>query len=707
MTDPGAAARVRARLAQPGVLWDEAAMAADIAALTPRDRAEILAEEWQAGRILTGPEEDRRRQMALSEISSGPEEGGPGLILSPGLAARTIRALLDLAQAPRPLLLHLPEEHRDWMWKSKILHCLTRVFCGLTEPFGPGDLVNLQTGMAFLDHLAPEVGVVAARAMGDDRLAGAARAALRKRFSGPLALAELEAVLAEDHLALLRAGLAVLCRAGPLAREVAGADDAAFADIPAVRAFAPGAIAETLERIEAIQSGRQPYKADGLMTVDEAQTVARAVGLALDERDERGLSVLARLWMGAAVAPDPKAKTMPSQSLTIALGNLAVGKPAPEAVMALRDVAGAVRHAGVKKKLDRMLPAARTALGRDPDRLLDLAMRGPLERPFLKLLKPALEGLLSRTHAQPAALWRDQLTGPDLWPLTSALIWEVDGRAHLLTGSAKALVWQARDGTTLPFAPDQSIRLWHPAEATEAERIAWRQAVLAGALDQPFAQAFREVYALPPDEAAGSESALFAGHAIAQIPAFGLSRRSGWRVSPSDRLVLRLDGRRFEFDAGIALYPGADGIGVTGAVRIAGPEKRFADLPPRLLSEALRAVDLLVTVGAAGVSDTARVTGVTGRLLWPGSTSLAMREALLRLVRPEARIEGRWLWLDGGLRINLATGRIDGDGTTLPPPAPKAAARAPARAPARADDPVMAAIWAAIGAYGLARGAAG
>jgi hypothetical protein len=134
----------------------------------------------------------------------------------------------------------------------------------------------------------------------------------------------------------------------------------------------------------------QPYAADKAFTIAESSVIARLVRVAL-ERDEPWLPpLLDALFRGVSVAPTT-AKTLPSQSVAIGIGHAIEACPTPEAVETLRAVLAEIRHAGVKKKLQRSLRAAEPSLGDRPEVALRLPADRPIGKAQLKTLTRALE----------------------------------------------------------------------------------------------------------------------------------------------------------------------------------------------------------------------------------------------------------------------------------------------------------------------------
>lgn len=116
-----------------------------------------------------------------------------------------------------------------------------------------------------------------------------------------------------------------------------------------------------LVRLEAIHAGDEPYRPDRAFAEREVEAITRAHAVAAALDAPWLAEVVGPTFARLAVAPTA-AKTVPSQSLIIRLAHEIADRPLPESVAALAAAAHDVRHAGVKKKLDHDLRAARKAL---------------------------------------------------------------------------------------------------------------------------------------------------------------------------------------------------------------------------------------------------------------------------------------------------------------------------------------------------------
>lgn len=199
---------------------------------------------------------------------------------------------------------------------------------------------------------------------------------------------------------------------------------------------------------------------------------------------------------------------------------------------------------------------------------------------------------------------------------------------HPVTGTiGRRLIWQASTDretwvTALPedatgWGPGWVVRLWHPVEAGAAEVAAWRDRITEAGIRQPFKQAFREVYRLTPaEEETRLYSNRFAGHILRYREANALMRVRGWSAAflgpwdggyHSDATRELAAGQwRASFlheAAGEASGPNYQiEFCSTDQVRFARRNGRLweaapvPEVPARVLSEAMRDVDLFVGV---------------------------------------------------------------------------------------------------------------
>jgi len=277
------------------------------------------------------------------------------------------------------------------------------------------------------------------------------------------------------------------------------------------------------------------------------------------------------------------------------------------------------------------------------------------------------------------------------------------------------------DSTGNPFEPDAKaeVSLWHPIDAERDEILAWRAFFEDRRIRQPFKQAHREVYLLTDAERnTGVYSNRFAAHVLKQHQFNALCAVRNWknklrllvdaefppahRVLPAWRLRAEywIEGVGDDYgadtnDAGVFNYVVTDQVrfyridtalnqaqaGSGSYAMYADPDDAtnepvdLEDIPPIVLSEILRDVDLFVGVASVGNDPNWADGGPEGRYLeyWHdysfgelSGTATTRRDVLARLV-PRLKIAQRcevgdkFLTVRGDIRtykIHLGSGNI-------------------------------------------------
>lgn len=181
--------------------------------------------------------------------------------------------------------------------------------------------------------------------------------------------------------------------------------------------------------------------------------------------------------------------------------------------------------------------------------------------------------------------------------------------------------WQDAHGQPVPAPTDDTqVQLWHPVLVPPAQVLAWRTRLDRAHLRQPLKQAYREVYLLtPPEERTRTYSNRMAAHLLKQHQFNALAKLRGWKYrllgaydkgyeSETATLALQTHQLQAEFlvnevaaddafnESGIWLYVSTDHVRFTRA-ETAVP---LPEVPPVVLSEVLRDVDLFVGVASVG-----------------------------------------------------------------------------------------------------------
>lgn len=279
------------------------------------------------------------------------------------------------------------------------------------------------------------------------------------------------------------------------------------------------------------------------------------------------------------------------------------------------------------------------------------------------------------------------------------LIWQIlQGPAGTPVRTAGG--WELTDplGRRIQPRADTPMRLWHPIEETVEEIRGWRDHLLRIGLRQPFKQAFREVYLLTPaEEESGTLSNRFAGHRLRYGQAKALLSERGWTGlslghwdgaggSEQGEAVKEVLGWQARWDMHLPWDSWeTDGYDAPAAFCLSGPirfhrtgedpsqEEEFpgpaplTEVPPLVLSEAMRDADLAVGVSSVGLDPQGQGD------YWHSynfgdltETAEMRRDALTRLlprlrVADRAELTDRFLRVRGDLRtyrIHLGSGNI-------------------------------------------------
>ncbi|WP_430463958.1 DUF4132 domain-containing protein [Tabrizicola sp.] len=330
---------------------------------------------------------------------------------------------------------------------------------------------------------------------------------------------------------------------------------------------------------------------------------AAARGLSADELDDR-LAPDHGLIPGPLILP-----AGPGQAIVTA-------RPTGLA-LSWRDAAGVV-HAAPPKTLRAAAPeAVRTAQARVK------AISAELTRQ-----KHRLQDALRRGRTWDHAAWRCACADHGtLGALARRLVWQAETGAG--PRSVLPVAAGAEDATGAPVdLRGARITLWHPLEATEDERQAWRTRLAGLGIVQPFRQVWRETYALTPAERATvTYSNRFAGHVLRQLQLRALADAQGWTArhlvafDAAEEAPLHLQMPAFGVQAEFLIRPAgvdcpvSDGgtyrFIVTDRIRFhrLDPGARFGrgvampltDVPPRAFSEVLRDADLFTSVASIGL----------------------------------------------------------------------------------------------------------
>jgi hypothetical protein len=264
-----------------------------------------------------------------------------------------------------------------------------------------------------------------------------------------------------------------------------------------------------------------------------------------------------------------------------------------------------------------------------PAEVADVAERLGIIRAAVVEERRRMEDRLASSRTWPEPIWRSRYADHPIGRVFGRrLIWWVGAPGEVGTaGLPDGDGWIGVDGHPLSLRPASVVRLWHPADADEAEIAAWRATVAAAALEQPLKQAHREVFRPLPRDLGLAADRRFAGRVVEHGHRRSLLRSRGWAVpalgawDQGDEAtafrdfedVLRAElryqavehvptGTRQE-RARLVAVRFVEESGAAAAAAGDPGSRTLADVPPRVFSEALRDVSLVAVVAGEARSD--------------------------------------------------------------------------------------------------------
>ena len=295
---------------------------------------------------------------------------------------------------------------------------------------------------------------------------------------------------------------------------------------------------------------------------------------------------------------------------------------------------------------NRRNPCQRPSKSTTPRSLKEIKAAATDLRKMLPAQRDRIENLYLEQKSWTYPSWRERyLDHPVVGTLARRLVWKFTNKESIGAGVYHEGRIVGRNGHALDWLDDSTrVELWHPMQEDPDEVLAWRDWLAELEIRQPFKQAHREVYLLTDAErTTRTYSNRFAAHVIKQHQFNALCAARGWKNKlrlmvddeyPPATLELPAWGLRAEFwveglgdnygadttEAGTYLYLATDqvrfysiearenyahagGGGYTAGYRGQGaPTGPIAleEIPPLVLSEVMRDVDMFVGVASVG-----------------------------------------------------------------------------------------------------------
>jgi hypothetical protein len=262
-------------------------------------------------------------------------------------------------------------------------------------------------------------------------------------------------------------------------------------------------------------------------------------------------------------------------------------------------------------------------------------------------IRPSLEQFMVRGNEFTGAELRELMEHPLLRPMLANLVLIGDGIAGYPVHGGKAL--EDHRGEVEAVKAAEKLRIAHPHDLLPAATWhRWQKDCFARERIQPFKQVFREFYPLTPTEKQeGTQTRRYAGHQVQPRQALALLGGRGWVHHPEEgvRKVFHDAGlvAWLRFQEGFFTPAEIEGLTLEGVFFTKRGEHealKLTTLPPRLFSETMRDLDLVVSVAHRGGVDPEASTSTvemraalveeTCRLLKLGNVRVKDRYALVK-----------------------------------------------------------------------------
>ena len=265
-------------------------------------------------------------------------------------------------------------------------------------------------------------------------------------------------------------------------------------------------------------------------------------------------------------------------------------------------------------------------------------------------IRPSLEQFMVRGDEFTGAELRQLMEHPLLAPMLGNLVVVGDDVAGYPIHGGKAL--EDHGGQVEALKAAEKLRIAHPHDLLPAAQWhRWQKDCFARERIQPFKQVFREFYPLTAGEKQeGTQTRRYAGHQVQPRQALALLGQRGWVHHPEEGV------RKVFYDAGLIAWlhfeegfftpAEIEGLTLEGVIftkRSESEPLKLASLPPRLFSETMRDLDLVVSVAhRGGVDPEASASTVEMR-------SSLVEETCRLLKLGNVRVKDRYVLIKGEL----------------------------------------------------------
>jgi hypothetical protein len=248
-------------------------------------------------------------------------------------------------------------------------------------------------------------------------------------------------------------------------------------------------------------------------------------------------------------------------------------------------------------------------------------------------VRNALEDAMCRGDRFGSAELRTLFEHPVLAPSVSKLVFVGDGVAGYPAEGGRVLRDHA--GAQHVLGNDEEVRVAHPHDLfIRGDWSAWQRECFTSERVQPFKQLFRELYPITEAERDAPRVRRYAGHQVNPRQALALLGARGWVVRPDEGVSRTFHEHgltvRLSFQETFTTPAEIEGLTLEDVIFTPKGEWRelaLATIAPALFSEALRDVDLVVSVAHRGGVDpeaTASTVEMRGALVRETSRLLGL-----------------------------------------------------------------------------------
>lgn len=298
-------------------------------------------------------------------------------------------------------------------------------------------------------------------------------------------------------------------------------------------------------------------------------------------------------------------------------------------------------------KSQKSIPAS---LKKDPE-IVELGTRRGELRKQVSRVRRSLEESMIRGDLFQGRELRSLSDHPLLAPIMTGLVFlSSDGNLGWLLEGGSSL--RDAQGATTEIDPEDQLRIAHPCDFfASGDWASWQRDCFVHEIVQPFKQVFRELY-LPTErekEEGRRDTTRYAGHQLQPRQALGLLGSRNWIVDYEDGGVRKTWYKEnlnawITFEQYFQSPADVEGITVNSVsftTRGEWESKLLKDVPPRVFSETMRDVDLVVSVAhRAGADPESSESSIEARGALVRETAAALRLQNVTLEKRYVKING-------------------------------------------------------------------